>query len=533
MGMRNGFFRLLILEDGTYLELLPPEDGGNPISVEELQEYLSTRGHTLNIATLASELNASKSEACRVKLDNKTGYAESESYILKVSEDKMKVIARFYPCSNAGSSLTIEEIVKDLHFKKIQIGIREDVIQEYLYDRHYCTDYLIAEGRPVKEGTDGVIEYKFNTNPDCRPRLNPDGTVDFHNLDLICSCEKDQVLATLTPAVLGEAGANVFGESIKPRDVVQPSFRYGSGMSVSEDGLSLISQTNGNVSLVDDKVFVSDVYEVTDVDASTGNIDYNGDVRVLGNVKAGYCVQASGSIEVRGVVEGAMVQSDRDVIIGRGMNGMGKGVVIAGNNVVAKFLENSKVQAAGYVHSEAIMNCDITSKSDVIVTGKKGFITGGKIQALGSVEAKTIGSTMGVDTEIIVGTDPAVKLKASSMEQEIAENTKKVNQLKPVLVTLTMRMKRGDKLTDDQIRTLKQMTVQYKELTDSLEKLNAEYDDYIEHMEVSETESVVKVSDYAYPGTKITISEVFTQLKAPAQRSRFVKDGADVRITAL
>ena len=81
---------------------------------------------------------------------------------------------------------------------------------------------------------------------------------------------------------------------------------------------------------------------------------------------------------------------------------MGKGTIKAGRNIVAKFIENASATADGYIHAEAIIHSRIVSKGDVIVTGKKGFITGGSVQALGNVEAKIIGSTMGVDTEIQV-----------------------------------------------------------------------------------------------------------------------------------
>lgn len=119
------------------------------------------------------------------------------------------------------------------------------------------------------------------------------------------------------------------------------------------------------------------------------------------------------------------------------------------------------------------------------------------------------------------------------MQQEIADTNKRIEGIKPVLVTLTMRMKKGDKLTPDQMRTIKQLSEEYKTLNETVEKLLDEYDNYMDSVEMSNTESVVKVSDCAYPGTRITISEVYTQIKTPAQRARFVKDGADIRIKAL
>ena len=96
-----------------------------------------------------------------------------------------------------------------------------------------------------------------------------------------------------------------------------------------------------------------------------------------------------------------------------------------------------------------------------------------------------------------------------------------------------MRVKKGDRLTPDQQRNLRQMSDDFKELNEIIAKQMDEYDDYISKMEVTDSESVIKVSGCAYPGTRITISEIFMQLKSPAQHSRFVKEGADIRIKAL
>lgn len=533
MGSYNAYFKLLIKGDGTYLELIPPSDGGEALIFDELQAYLQLHGFVADKVLITKTIQAANGQKCSVKIDPRVTPEVPESYKLDVSDDNMVCTVRFYAPSAGGPELAKDELLKDLKFKKITFGVKNDVIDSFFSDKHYCTYYVIAEGKAVRQGADGEIEYLFNTNPNLKPKLNPDGTVDFFNLDLISPCKEGQVVAKMIPADHGDEGTDVYGAPVKPRDVKEAKFGYGRNLKVSEDGLELISEVNGNVTLVDDKVFVSNVYEVNDVDTSTGNIDYDGDIHVAGNVNAGFTVSATGNIEVKGVVEGALVKAGGDIIIARGMNGMGKGKIIAGRNIVSKFIENSVAQADGYVHAEAILHSNITAKGDVVVTGKKGFITGGSVHALGNVEAKIIGSTMGVDTDIQVGADPSIKLKAASMQQEIAECNKKLEQVKPVLVTLTMRMKKGDKLTTDQLRTIKQLSEEYKTLTETINRKMDEYDKYMESVDITETDSVIKVSDCAYPGTKLTISEVYMQLKSPAQRARFVKEGADIRIKAL
>ncbi|MCR5267365.1 MAG: FapA family protein [Lachnospiraceae bacterium] len=529
---RNGYFQLQMTDAGTFVKLFPPTEGGEPIRLDELRQYLAMKNYspdTIQLNKVLSELEAPTD----FKLDSNKGFAEMEMFVLQVSDNKMEAVARFYPPSNAGASLRKEDIINDLKHKGIKAGIVEAEIDRFLKEKHYCSDYTLAKGKTAVQGQDAYIEYFFNTNPNTKPALNEDGTVDFFNLNVISKCEVGQKLATLHPEVPGEAGYNVLGERVAPRDVIKMRLRYGRNITLSEDGNTITSNVNGHVSLTEDLVTVTDVYEVTDVDTSTGNIEYNGNVQVLGNVKAGFAVQASGNVEVRGVVEGALIQADGDIIIMRGMNGMGRGKLIAGGNIVSKFIENSDVKAEGYVHSEAIMHSTITAKGDVEVSGKKGFITGGYVHSMGTVSARVIGSTMGAKTEIEVGVDPTIKERVNHLMQSTADIRKQLQQVEPVLVTFTQKLKKGDTLTMEQQMYFNQLKTAYTKLKPQLTEEQAELERLSETMDTMTTDAIVKVQEFAYTGTTIKISDISLNLSSNAQHCRFVKEGADIRIKPL
>ena len=52
------------------------------------------------------------------------------------------------------------------------------------------------------------------------------------------------------------------GREIKPKQVRSLQLEYGNNIRVSEDKTELYSEVTGHASLVNGKVFVSDVYEV-------------------------------------------------------------------------------------------------------------------------------------------------------------------------------------------------------------------------------------------------------------------------------
>ena len=51
-----------------------------------------------------------------------------------------------------------------------------------------------------------------------------------------------------------------------------------------------------------------------DVDLNIGNIDFNGDVNITGNVITGVTIRAMGSIYIGGYVEGAVIKSNKDIV---------------------------------------------------------------------------------------------------------------------------------------------------------------------------------------------------------------------------
>ena len=162
------------------------------------------------------------------------------------------------------------------------------------------------------------------------------------------------------------------------------------------------------------------------------------------------------------------------------------------------------------------------------------FITGGVVRTPATVSCKIIGSTMGVTTEIEVGTDPKLTLKANTLTAEIAAARKKVEQAEPVIVTFSQKIKAGEQLRPEQIIYFKQASAAYKELKADLDSKVEEMNKLMEELDsTNAAESCVKVEGFAYPGTKITISEVTTTLSKPVQHSKFVKDGADVRVRGL
>lgn len=529
----NGYFRLIHEEGKTGIKLIPPTNGGEPIQVNDVVEYLTLKDIVYDKNALYKAIEASAQEEKVFLLEKRTTMRERECYKFTVSEDNMQAFVRFYAPSIGGEEMTAAELINDLEYKGIRHGILKEKIEEcFVTPRDYCKDILVAQGTEPVHGTDARIEYYFNTDNSAKPTLKEDGSVDFFQLNIVNHCNKGDVLAKLFPEDPGEYGMKITGERVKPRDVKKAALKYGNNIEISEDKTTLTSLVNGHVELVEDSVFVSDVLIVENVDNSTGNIDYDGNVQVNGNVCTNFEVKAKGNIEVKGVVEGAYLEAGGNIIITRGMNGMARGTLKAGGNIISKFLENVKADADGYIASESILHSTITAGTEVNVDGRKGFITGGKASAVSCINVKTLGSSMGADTTVEVGNDPRLALRLQELQKQIEEENKSIQSIQQILISTKQKIAKGAKLTPEQLQYVQtlatanqQKAVIVKQCTEEVESLQGQ-------MKGKEGASVI-VRDTVYPGTRICIGDVSMTVQKASQYCRFIKSRGDVKLTGM
>jgi hypothetical protein len=356
--------------------------------------------------------------------------------------------------------------------------------------------------------------------------------VDFFQLNILNHCAQGEELALLHPEEPGEAGSNLYGAPLKPRDLRKAVLKHGNNIEISEDGTRLTSMVEGHVELVEDTVFVSDVLTVENVDPSTGNIEYEGNVQVNGNVSTNFSIKAKGDILVKGVVEGATLQAGGNIVIVRGMNGMGRGVLQAEGNIIAKFLENATAYAGGYVTSESILHSKVQAGEEVNVDGKRGFITGGTVSAAGCISVKTLGSEMGAHTVVEVGADPKIKSRIEQLTKQIEEDQKTLEHIQPVLVSAKQKMARGIKLNAEQLQNLQALVKMNAQKTEAISQARTELEQLQKRVD-NNHDMVVKVKGMAYPGAKICIGDVSMVVQKNAHYCRFVRERGDVKMQPL
>ena len=532
----NGYFQLVVGKAGTAVKVFGATDGDPEVTTGEITEYLDRNRIGYDILSVNEAVKKMGGEP--VYFTQNKANPIREQYTMTIAEDQMSVTLRFYPPSENiaggenGQLTDSKEIVGDLVLKKIRYGVEKDVIENFFSHREYCKDIVIAKGKLPRDGSDAHIEYKFGTSKRPRPTLNPDGSVDYHNLNIINHCKEGDLLAVLTPADMGDYGTSVYGNQVKPKAVKVKSLHFGQNVLLSEDRLTISAQTAGHVSLQEGKVVVSNVLNLKNVDVSTGNIDYDGSVAVAGNIASGFSVKAGGNIEVKGTIEGAVLEAGADIILERGVNGAGGGLIKAGGNIVTKFIENAQVVAGGSVNAESILHSNVQAGTEINVTGNKGFIVGGHVVAGEKISVITIGGEMGTITKVDVGVDPSLKARIRDLMKEIGEGNKNLQQIKPTVEGIVKKLQAGVVLSPDQAAYAKKLMAMKSKLETDINDKSEELMELQDKLSDSH-DAYVSVNGICNSGTVITIGELSMTVDKPVKFSKFVEKEGDVRVAPL
>lgn len=530
----GGYFQFSVKQDGVYFTLYPPKDGEQAATVADVLNYIDKKKIVgCDTIKINEAFTKCKEAPYTVKVLDTVILESREFGDYMMSSDLMVMEVVFYPPFEGAGMLDKEEIIKDIQHLGVKNGIKTDVIDDFLAHRRYGYRYRIAEGRPATEGKDGYIEYKFNTELKPTPKMNEDGTVDFHTLENVNHIKNGDVVAVLHPEDRGVPGEDLIGRIVMPKKVKHTVFRYGRDLTVSEDGRQLISNVSGHVTLEDDKIFVSNVMEVVDVDNSTGNIDYQGNVNIKGNVLAGFSVKATGDISVSGIVEGATIIAGGNITFNRGVQGMNRAIIKAGGNIVSKFLESVElVEAGGNIETDSILHSKVNAKGSIKAMGRKGLIIGGDVRSLTLIEAKTIGNDLGTATVVGVGVDPSAKKHLDELQKNLQTLGSNKIQLNQIVTALRKKQDLEGELSQDKKEMLQKTMKNILLLDKELAEHKKEFEE-LQSAVAEDKNARIKVQGTAYTGTKLVFGDQFMFIKEKYDHCQFIKERADIKSALL
>ncbi len=464
--------------------------------------------------------------------------SRDSSVRLSIDEKKLHVYADFIPGLGEGKTLTSDMVREELAKNGITYGIDNEAIEKAVDKAETIKKTLpavkIAFGVPPERGEDGRIEYGFDTEQKEESfRILPDGRIDYHASKNIIMVEKGQFLARIIGPTVGKQGIDVFGNHIPGESGLPATLTPGRGVKKSEDGSEFVAECSGSVILNGSVIEVVNTYIVNgDVDYSTGNIVFNGNVVINGIVPDGFEVKAEGDVIVAKIVEAAKIEAGRDVIIKGGVQGKGKGLISAGRDVRIGYAQNARLEAQGniYIDNFAINSYIFTCRY-LIMKEKRGSVIGGEIVAQRGIEVKSLGSESGVKTFVEVGSNYLMLRKKAELDKAIGFCEENIAKIEGVLKTLHTRIKEGKNI-DEKTKDVVARAVEKKnDLERRRSVMIARRSDLLALAREKET-CEIKVSQTCYQDVFIKIKECKTVVTKPRTKVRFYEDRKSGEVAA-
>lgn len=409
---------------------------------------------------------------------------------------------------------TLEDKIKELSTKK---GVRGHPV-------------LVAEGKKAEPGVNAKIEYFFETSPRPKLKMSKDGKVNYKESTVIPLVKDGQLLAVKSNAERGASGKSVKGRELRGKMGRDTSLRRGSGTEFEDETkYRLIASHSGCVHLrKDNEVEVTGEYSVKgDVDYKSGNIRFDGDVIVYGNVRSGFSIHATKNIEIKGVVEDAYIHCGGNLLIRGGFVGSGKGVCEVVGETHIRFLENQKVYCNSNVYvAEEIIHSEVVSGNKVYVKYGKGAIIGGNIVAKEGIEAKTLGNVHYLKTKLTVAKDPVIDNILYKIEEiEEGENVTREKIQLAINKYVQRKYTKGDleKEEEDHLNHLYYVMGNYDKW---LKELKNRHDQMERERKVMVDNAYIHADTKVYPGVIMQVDVLPKQIDQEYDRMGFkIVDG--------
>lgn len=409
-----------------------------------------------------AHVDVDRAGVCRAKT---CGLVRIENGLLRLktvftlTRDKICIEASLYHKDFFGEEITPERVVGLLSAMGIVVDPEMEEIDKALAEARRIGGPVkrlpVVLGSPPVHGEDGRLELFVQQRNTVGTRKQND-RIDWRDRGVWPAAQKGTTVARLVPPTPGQPGKNVFGAPVPAQDGKPLGIIAGTGVVElpdpdHEDGAFYKAEDSGLVVFDGKTLFMSELLEIgTDIDYSTGNIRAaTGSVKVRGTVRSTFSVTAPESVVVEGSVENSRIEAGGDVQIVGGvlMHGDGSGLIRAGRDFRAAFVNNARIIAGGdvtvegYITSSSVQSggggeggsgdglSEVRAGGVIRVKDEKGKVQGGTLVCGGGLETCELGSPMGVRTVVAVSIETEQYLALSREKIALRNENAKIERI--------------------------------------------------------------------------------------------------------
>jgi uncharacterized protein (DUF342 family) len=454
---------------------------------------------------------------------------------LSVTKDKQKAYYAIYP-TKFGKVPTYADIDEELHQNKIMSRVEQAKIEEQLGiidpANPKFTRVLVAQGKEPVEGHEEYYLPLINLKKKAG-EIKSDGSIDFKEVGSIIEIKQGQDILRRVPKVKSSDGYNVFGDkAVAEVKSISEGFYKGANIEQGKgDENIFVSSINGCIDVDGKRISVIQVAFIQgDVNYDTGNIDFDGSVHIVGSVLPGFSVKAKIDIIIEKNVDDAFIEAGGDITVKMGVVGKDNVKLVAGGKVMAKYLLNAKVEAAGdIVVEDSIINCDVFSNSKISVIAKQGKIIGGKSTALHEIIVNVSGSPNETETQLNVGRNLFIEKEMAEIHKEISKWRRTVDEnMRKLKLSYGEAVFENPKEFIAKLPTVKKKNclILLKELSNNNKELKKFLDQSKEVQDRLrlEREPCIIIKNKAYPGTVISIKKSIKRIESIIDNVKYYED---------
>jgi uncharacterized protein (DUF342 family) len=362
---------------------------------------------------------------------------------------KLKIISeRVY---DNHDTLTLEKITNYTRTKGIIYGIKPtffDELKTAITERRDTKIFDIAVGTSAITPSEPYLRSVYK---DSKNDKNDSSLRDRQNGNFV---KKDEIIAEVAYKNPGVNGKDVFGTVVHFIPPMMSGITCGANVEVHGE-TKFIATKDGLPTVTENSVSVEPGYiHKGNVNLTTGNINFDGPVLIMGNVEYGATVSARGDLEVKGVIEEAVIKCG-GTLRAAGIISGSKGLIKVGGDAYVSFINNARME----VHSDLFVTGNISNSKILVaktltITSEDSLIVGGSLYFGHVLTCKNLGKSVGQTTTVNGGADPFLQRKIAirinrlhnleSIKEEIKKSSRHLGGIKAASTTKRHISRRDD-----------------------------------------------------------------------------------------
>lgn len=261
-------------------------------------------------------------------------------------------------------------------------------------------------GLVVAQGTEGI----GGTDPDLRvvpPKFSQTpatANAGLRQTTVIPFYRKGDTVAEVYYKTPESPGMDVFGypTPAPPGSPYKPE--VGEGVRQSSE-MVFEALKDGLLKAEKDKLDIVQTYmHEGDVSLASGDLDFDGNIIITGDIDSGCSVTARGDLEIHGSIRAAYVRCFGNLTVKGGINTGMKASVYVGASITVDYIENSIIYCKANVNvNKALLSSRVFSGGSITLIDASGRLAGGQFFYWDKINTAHIGFVTGLLTQVYMG----------------------------------------------------------------------------------------------------------------------------------